>query len=178
MMGLMVFSGIIGVTLMLSLACGGAAPPAATTAPAATVRPAATTPPAAATQPPAAVACAADARVIGPVGETLKFDKEKLTAKAGSAVTVCFKNISTVNQHNWVLVKQGTKDTVAVAGIAAAATGYVPVSPDVLAKTALVNAGQNGVATFTAPAAGKYQYVCTFPGHNATMFGEFEATTP
>jgi hypothetical protein len=29
------------------------------------------------------------------------------------------------------------------------------------------------ISPFTAPAAGTYQFVCTFPGHNFTMFGDF-----
>lgn len=29
---------------------------------------------------------------------------------------------------------------------------------------------------FTAPPPGNYQFVCTFPGHNFTMFGVFEVT--
>jgi azurin len=114
---------------------------------------------------------------IAPVGDTLKFDKDKLTAKAGSQVKVCLKNGSTVNDHNWVLVKAGTKDAVATAGVTAgAAMDWVPASDNVLAKTKLVLKGQTSEVGFTVPAAGKYQYLCTFPGHSGTMFGEFEAT--
>jgi azurin len=127
--------------------------------------------------PAAAVACSADAMVISAAGETLKFDKDKLTAKAGAQVKVCLKNVSTVNDHNWVLVKPGTKDAVATAGVTAGAgSDWIPASDNVLAKTKLIVKGQTGEVGFTVPAAGKYQYVCTFPGHNLTMFGEFEAT--
>ena len=33
-----------------------------------------------------------------------------------------------------------------------------------------------GGADFIAPPAGPYQFVCTFPGHNFTMFGDFIVT--
>ncbi|MQG65022.1 MAG: azurin, partial [SAR202 cluster bacterium] len=37
----------------------------------------------------------------------------------------------------------------------------------------LLDPGASGEVTFTAPASGTYQFVCTFPGHNFTMFGDF-----
>ena len=111
-------------------------------------------------------------------GDNLKFDKAKLEAKAGSTVTVVFQNSSTVNQHNWVLVRSGTKDEVAAAGTAAGPdAGWIPSGDDrVLAKTGLLDPGATQEVKFTVPAAGAYQFVCTFPGHNFTMFGDFVAT--
>jgi len=93
-------------------------------------------------------------------------------------VTLRFKNTSGFNLHNWVLVQNNTKDAVATAGVTAgAANNWVPANDNrMIAHTKVLNAGQTGDVVFTVPAAGKYQYVCTFPGHNATMFGEFEAT--
>ena len=35
----------------------------------------------------------------------------------------------------------------------------------VIAKTKLVGAGESDTITFTAPAAGVYDYICTFPAH-------------
>jgi uncharacterized cupredoxin-like copper-binding protein len=37
----------------------------------------------------------------------------------------------------------------------------------------LLNAGASEEVTFTAPAPGTYEFVCTFPGHNFSMFGDF-----
>jgi azurin len=117
---------------------------------------------------------------IGSVGEEFKFDKAQLTAKAGTVVALTFKNSAKTPglQHNWVLVKAGTKDQVATAGTVAGPTNnWVPQKDDkVLANTKLVDPGKTGDVQFTAPAAGTYQFVCTFPGHNITMFGEFTAT--
>ena len=86
-----------------------------------------------------------------------------------------FSNSSATFSHNWVLVEAGTKDAVAQDGTAAGpANNWVPVNDSrVLGSTTLLGPGQSGEATFTAPAAGVYQFVCTFPGHNITMFGDF-----
>ena len=115
---------------------------------------------------------------ISTEGDTLKFDHASLEAKAGSTVTVVFQNASTINQHNWVLVQAGTKDAVAAAGTEAGpGAAWIPQGDDrVLAKSGLLDPGGAEDVSFTVPAAGTYQYVCTFPGHNFTMFGDFIAT--
>ena len=48
-----------------------------------------------------------------------------------------------------------------------------PPGAPVLVHTGLVAAGTNGVIHFNAPeAAGRYPYLCTFPGHWRLMQGE------
>ena len=66
-------------------------------------------------------------------------------------------------------------DAVAPAGTAAGpANDWVPPGDSrVIASTRLLDPGTTGEVTFTAPAPGTYQFVCTFPGHNLTMFGNF-----
>ena len=44
--------------------------------------------------------------------DALRFSKDELMAKAGSEVVLTFRNVSTINMHNCVLVKAGTKDEV------------------------------------------------------------------
>ena len=51
-----------------------------------------------------------------------------------------------------------------------------PDDPRVIANTALLDPGATGEVRFTAPAAGTYQFVCTFPGHSPTMFGDFQVS--
>jgi len=133
-------------------------------------------PPAVDAPPPVDVPVGALA--ISTDGDTLKFDQASLEAKAGSKITVVFQNASTINQHNWVLVQSGTKDEVAAAGTEAGAEAHwIPRSDDrVLAKSDLLEPGGTQEVRFTVPAAGTYQFVCTFPGHNFTMFGDFVAT--
>jgi len=116
---------------------------------------------------------------IGVVGDTLAFDADHFTASAGSEVVLTFNNGSGVNQHNWVLVQAGTKDDVAAAGLAAGAdNGWIPQGDArVLAQTSLLDPGGSEEIRFTLE-AGTYQFVCTFPGHNLSMFGEFEVQEP
>ena len=112
---------------------------------------------------------------ISVVGDSLQYDKQSLTVDAGSDLTLSFTNVATVQQHNWVLVKPGTKDAVVLAStLIGPANGWIPVDDDrVLANSKLLNAGASEEIKFTAPPAGTYQFVCTFPGHNATMVGDF-----
>jgi azurin len=126
-----------------------------------------------------AQAGAASTLVISVDGNNLKFNTAKISARAGSEFTLKFNNVSTINQHNWVLVQAGAKDAVATAGVTAGPTnGWVPPGDArVIASTKLLDPGASTEVRFTAPAAGAYQFVCTFPGHNFTMFGDF-VTTP
>ena len=111
-------------------------------------------------------------------GDSLQFDLATMSAPAGEEIVVNFHNSSSVNTHNWALVEAGTKDEVASDGTAVGPTNHwLPVNDSrVLASTILVGPGASAAANFTAPAAGTYQFVCTFPGHNFTMFGEFVFT--
>ncbi len=111
--------------------------------------------------------------------EAMVFSKEKLTAKAGSKVTLTFKNNSASKgmTHNFVLVKPGKLDAVLAASIAAGPDkGWVADSADILAKGKLIDAGESEKIEFTAPTEpGDYPYVCTFPGHG-TMRGVLKVT--
>lgn len=106
----------------------------------------------------------------------MKYDQKEIKVKAGVTVQLTLKNNSTDASmpHNWVLVHEGTAERVATAGIEAGkAKNYVPVSKDVLVSTAMIGPGETAVITFPAPPAGKYQFVCTYPGHWSIMNGEF-----
>ena len=111
-------------------------------------------------------------------GDALQFDQDRLQVATGTKVALCFNNVSRLNQHNLVLVQDGTKDEVAKRGLEAGPDNdYVqPEDPDVIAHTRLLKPGAEGEARFTALPAGTYQFVCTFPGHNFSMFGDFVVT--
>ena len=108
-------------------------------------------------------------------GDALQFNTSNLSASAGAEVVLTFSNSSSVNTHNWALVQAGTKDAVATDGIAAGPDNYwLPVNDSrVIASTVLIGPGETARVVFAAPAPGAYQFVCTFPGHNFTMFGDF-----
>ena len=72
-------------------------------------------------------------------------------------------------------MKTGTKDEVAAAAVeAGAANSWIPPDDDrIIAHTSLLDPGEIEEIIFTAPLVGTYQFFCTFPGHSATMFGDF-----
>jgi azurin len=135
-------------------ACGGGAAPAA--------------------DKPAAAAVTLE---IGSKGDELAYDKAELTAAAGSKITLKIKNNASAasgNKHNWVLVKQGQAEAVALDGIAAGdAGGYLKAGDArVIAFSKMVESGKEESVTFDAPAAGSYDFICTFPGHYVVMKGK------
>jgi len=117
---------------------------------------------------------------IASVANTMTFDKKELSVPAGAEVHLTFKNnaTSSVLGHNWVLVSPGTEASVAAAGLKLGETaGYLDVRDhDVLANTSLAKPGETTDVTFTAPDAGKYPYICTFPGHYMMMKGVLTVT--
>ena len=168
---------VYGVIILAPFGDGGAegpqlaVGPTATSAPTATVAPLSSTVPADTVVPPAA----GMSLEISVDGDALAFGTSNFEVATGAEVVLVFDNVSTIFQHNWVLVKPGTKDDVAGRGAGAGpANSWIQAGdPDVIAHTSLLNAGTSGEVRFTAPAAGTYQFVCTFPGHNLTMFGDF-----
>ena len=117
---------------------------------------------------------------ISTMGDTIQFDRASLQETAIYSVTVTFTNASTINQHNWGLAQPGTKDAVAAADVEAReANSWVKPDDDrVIAHTKLLSPGESEEIKFTGQIAGVYQFVCTFPGHSATMFGEFKFLQP
>jgi azurin len=114
---------------------------------------------------------------VSTAGEALQFAPAALNATAGQQVKVTFKNGSAAQKHNWVLVKGGddVAQKVDDAGAAAGeAASYIPTDPNIVASVKLVNGGETGTASFAAPPAGTYTFLCTFPGHYvAGMKGTF-----
>jgi len=104
--------------------------------------------------------------------DQMKFDVINIDAAAGQKVTVTFTNAGKLPKiamaHNLVFLKAGTDvSAFAMAALTHQAEGYMP--PDqadkILAATKLLGPGESDTVTFTAPAAGTYDFICTFPGH-------------
>jgi azurin len=120
-----------------------------------------------------ATARAAPATIaISTKGQEMAFDKQALSAKAGQKVKLTFKNASGM-QHNFVVVKPGTADAVAKAGLSAGFNaGWFKPTADVIANTKMLDGGKSETIEFTAPATpGDYPFICTFPGHTSMMRG-------
>jgi azurin len=74
--------------------------------------------------------------------------------------------------HNVVIVKQGTEKDVATEGISLKDKNYFNAeNTNVIAGSAVAAPGATVTVEFTAPAAGTYTYICTYPGHWMKMQG-------
>jgi azurin len=105
----------------------------------------------------------------------MAYDPTSFTVKAGDKVklTLVNKNSAEGMLHNWVLVKLGSGQEVATAGIAAGKDkSYIPENPNIIAASALAKPNETVTLDFTAPVAGSYNYICTYPGHFPTMIGK------
>ena len=108
----------------------------------------------------------------------MKFSVATIEAKAGEELKVVLTNIGTLPKeamgHNWVLLKAGT-DPMAfgAASMTAKDSDYIAPSmkDKVIAFVHVLGPKQKGEATFKAPAAGEYPFLCSFPGHVALMKG-------
>src|SRR5581483_5194690 len=111
---------------------------------------------------------------IGSVGETMAYDRTLIEAKAGSTITVTLKNNATsaAMKHNFVLVRPGQDIIVGQQAMnAGEAKDWIPenVGNAILAHSKLSQPGSSVSVTFTVPPPGEYPYICTYPGHFATM---------
>ena len=104
--------------------------------------------------------------------DNMRFTPAVIRVKAGDKVKVTLKSVSALPKlamaHNFVLLKAGV-DAAAVATAGATARESNFVSPkskaQIIAATPLAGGGETVSVEFTAPAAGKYQFICTFPAH-------------
>jgi len=116
------------------------------------------------------------ARTITLTGsEQMKYDITEITAKPGEKIHLVLKAVGTMPKiamgHNFVLLKPGVAPMeVANAAFNARDTDFIPASmkDKMIAFTRVAGGGETVETTFTAPAKpGKYDYLCTFPGHFA-----------
>jgi azurin len=107
--------------------------------------------------------------------DDMKYDITSITAKPGEQLLVKLVNVGKIPKfamaHNFVLLQKGANaKAFADAAMKAQATAYIPAAlkGQVLASTALAGPGETVQVTFTAPTApGKYEFICSFPGHFA-----------
>lgn len=112
--------------------------------------------------------------------DQMKFDKTELTAPAGATVKLTLNHTGTMDKsvmgHNVVILKQGVDVAdFAVAAVAAKDNAFIPANRenDVIAHTEVIGGGESTSVTFAAPAAGTYDFICSFPGHYGIMKGKF-----
>lgn len=112
--------------------------------------------------------------------DTMQFDLKSFEVNTGENVELTFKNIGKIPKiamgHNLVILKKGVSAIAfgqKAMGAGANASNALPdsVKGDTIASTKLLGPAESETITFTAPEAGDYEYVCTFPGHFALMRG-------
>ncbi len=122
---------------------------------------------------------AADAQDVKTVtmegSDDMKFSVTEITAEPGQKIKVELTTISDFPKnamaHNFVLLKAGV-DATAVANKSASAADNEYIAPSmtdkIIAHSGLAGGGETVTVTFDAPEKpGRYQYICTFPGHYA-----------
>lgn len=111
--------------------------------------------------------------------DQMRFDKEELKVKAGQTVRLTLVHsgqmAKNVMGHNWVLLTKGTDiNEFGQQAASAADNDYIPANTNaVVVHTDLIGGGQTTTIEFTAPAAGTYDFICSFPGHYSIMRGKF-----
>lgn len=111
--------------------------------------------------------------------DRMQFNMDEIKVEAGQTVVLTLKHVGKLPKaamgHNWVLLTQGTDiQKFGAAAAKAADNDYIPEdSANVIVATELVGGGQETTIEFTAPEAGTYDFICSFPGHYAMMKGKF-----
>lgn len=112
--------------------------------------------------------------------DQMQFSTDELKVTEGQVVTLTLKHTGKMAKesmgHNWVLLKTGTDVAVfGTAAVTAPDNGYIPQdkADQVIANTEVVGGGEETSVTFTAPKAGYYKFICSFPGHWGVMQGSF-----
>jgi len=119
------------------------------------------------------------ANIVITADDYMKFNKTEIKAKAGQKVKLTLRHIGqmdiNVMGHNVVILKEGTKIPAFSAKAASSRDNdFIPKgTTDVIAHTKMIGGKQTDVIEFTAPKAGTYDFICSFPGHSGAMRGKF-----
>lgn len=110
--------------------------------------------------------------------DDMKFNLNEIRVKAGQTVKVKLTNVGKLPKesmgHNVIFFNAGADIAdYATKAMAAKAEDYEPKSEasKVLKASKLLGPGESDTIEFTAPAAGTYEFICSFPGHYASMRG-------
>tara|TARA_B100000900_G_scaffold207561_1_gene176022 strand:- start:1461 stop:1970 length:510 start_codon:yes stop_codon:yes gene_type:complete len=109
--------------------------------------------------------------------DNMMYDKKTIVAKYGKNVMLTLNHKGKIGKefmgHNFVLLKKGVNvDEFAKKATLAKSNDYIPNSDETIAFTKMLGGGESTTISFTAPEAGTYTYICSFPGHYMIMRGE------
>ncbi len=112
--------------------------------------------------------------------DQMQYNIKEFEVTEGQKVVLSLKHIgqlsSTQMGHNVVILKAGTSVPAFSSKCATAKdTHYIPTDEEaknlIIAHTKLLGGGETDEVTFTAPVAGNYPFICSFPGHCSVMQG-------
>lgn len=134
--------------------------------------------PTADSSPAAGTATPTSGTIIIEGDDQMRFNKSEINVKAGEELTFTLKHTGKMGKevmgHNMVILKPGTD--IAAFGLEANKakdTNYIPASlaSSVIAHSDLIGGGEETTFQVTLPEAGRYDFICSFPGHLALMKG-------
>ncbi len=115
---------------------------------------------------------------IRPLGEEMKYETDSISVAAGTEVTLILENTATLPTmvHNIVVLTTNSDEDVNRVGMAAIMAGeardYLPEDEAIYAATSMAQPGETVRVSFTAPSEpGVHRFICTYPGHYASMQG-------
>lgn len=116
--------------------------------------------------------------VVVAVKNAMRYATVRVQAPEGATVRLVMDNSLTSSPamvHNVVVLSDaGAVDRVGQA--AARAPDNIPDDDAILFYTPLTGPGERTAVVFTMPPAGEYPFICTWPGHYATMQGVLVST--
>lgn len=113
--------------------------------------------------------------------DDMTFDKTSFTVKVGEEITLLlFNNGSSSKEamgHNVVILNEGTDiSSFAFAASSEKENDYIPneMKASIIAHTKLLGGKENDQIKFKFDKVGEYDFICSFPGHTATMNGKIK----
>lgn len=117
-------------------------------------------------------------KVVVNSDDQMSYDTDEIKVPAGSRVELTLNHTGSFPKesmgHNLVILAAGVDlNDYAQRAMGASDNEYVIDGKETVASTIVIGGGETTTITFDAPAAGTYQFVCTFPGHFFNMQGIF-----
>ncbi|HET6242943.1 MAG: hypothetical protein H0V01_14755 [Bacteroidetes bacterium] len=113
-------------------------------------------------------------KAIGNNMTAIAFEPKEIEVHVNSIIEITLINESTVEgmNHNIVFVELGSGAEVSAEGLAIGPEKeYIPNNPKVIAGSKVALPGETIQMHFSAPKAGSYHFICTYPGHYPQMIG-------